>query len=105
MALSPGFQRAEALDLLAISASAESEATAPIPSPPPGWTLLFDSPVIGPFDDKWQLWESAAGAFAIALRGTVMEAGSILEDLISVLVRARGGVTVDPHTDSHFKVG
>src|SRR5262249_8218971 len=36
-----------------------------------------------------------AGAYAIALRGTVMEAGSILEDLISILVHASGTVTVD----------
>src|SRR5262245_24801676 len=95
MPLTPGFQLSEALDLLAMAANVEGEATPPIPSTPAGWTLLFDSPVIGPFDDKWQLWQSAAGAYAIALRGTVMETGSILEDLISILVRATGSVTID----------
>jgi hypothetical protein len=95
MPLTPGFQRAEALDLLAMCANVEGEATPPIPPSPRGRTLLFDSPVIGPFDDKWQLWRSTAGAHAIALRGTVMTVGSILEDLISVRVRATGEVTVD----------
>jgi hypothetical protein len=97
MPIAPGFLRTEALDLLAMCAKVEGEATPPIPPSPPGWTLLFDSPVIGPFDDKWQLWRSGdTGDHAIALRGTVMQAGSILEDLISILVRATDAITVGP---------
>jgi hypothetical protein len=96
MSMTPGFVRAEALDLLAMCANIEGEATAPIPPSPPGWTLLFDSPVMSPFEEKWQLWRSDAGAYAIALRGTVLKAGSILEDLISILVRATGTITVGP---------
>jgi hypothetical protein len=95
MALTPGFLRTEALDLLAMCANVEGEATPPIPPSPPGWTLLFDSPPIGAFEDKWQLWKADGGTYAIALRGTVMKAGSVLEDLISVLVRATGRLTVD----------
>jgi hypothetical protein len=94
MGLAPGFVRGEALDLLAMCANVEGEVAAPIPSSPPGWTLLFDSPVVGAFDEKWQLWKSDAGAYAIALRGTVMKVGSVLEDLISVLVWAQGSITV-----------
>jgi hypothetical protein len=97
MPLAPGFQLAEALDLLAMCANVEDEATPPIPPAPPGWTLVYDSPVIGTFDEKWQLWRSAAGPWAIALRGTVMRAGSIFEDLISILVGAAGVITVGPH--------
>jgi hypothetical protein len=97
MPFAPGFQLAEALDLLAMCANLEDEATPPIPPVPPGWTLVFDSPVIGTFDEKWQLWRSAAGPWAIALRGTVMRAGSIFEDLISILVGAAGVITVGPH--------
>ena len=97
MPFTPGFQLAEALDLLAMCANVEDEATPPIPPAPPGWTLVFDSPVIGTFDEKWQLWRSAAGPWAIALRGTVMRAGSIFEDLISILVGASGVITVGPH--------
>lgn len=94
MAFTPGFSRAEALDLLAMCGSVEGEIAPPIPTSPPGWTLLFDSPVIGAFDEKWQLWKSDAGAYAIVLRGTVMKVGSVLEDLISVLVWAEGHINV-----------
>src|SRR5262245_61019949 len=94
MTLAPGFLRAEALDLLAMCANVEGEVAPPIPPTPAGWTLLFDSPIIGAFDEKWQLWRSDAGAYAVALRGTVMKVGSVLEDLISVLVWAQGNITV-----------
>src|SRR5262249_17459697 len=50
--------------------------------------------IIGPFTEKWQLWQNASGSYAIVLRGTVLDAGSILEDLISFLVPAIGRVTV-----------
>jgi Lipase (class 3) len=66
------------------------------PSQPPGWNKIFDSPDIGPFTEKWQLWQNASGSYAIVLRGTVLDAGSILEDLISFLVPAIGRVTVGP---------
>ena len=56
-----------------------------------GQDLVFDSPVMGPFDNKWQLWrKKGQGPFAIAIRGTVEEGGSILEDLIAVMAKARG---------------
>jgi len=57
--------------------------------------LLFDSEVIGPFDNKWQLWWRASDKrFAIALSGTVGEAGSIIEGLISVMVQANGTLSL-----------
>ena len=66
------------------------------PPQPTGWTIIFDSPVIGigQFTEKWQLWQNAAGSYAIVLRGTVLDAGSILEDLLSFLVPASGRLTV-----------
>jgi hypothetical protein len=91
MPFTPGFDKPEALDMLALCANVESEATPPIPNPPPGWQMLFMSPELGPFQNKWQLWKQAAsGRYAVALRGTIMSAGSIVEDLISVMVKATG---------------
>jgi hypothetical protein len=90
MPFSSGFNLAEALDLVALSAIVEGE----VPPPPAGWDLIFDSPVIGQFTEKWQLWQNASGSYAIVLRGTVLDAGSILEDLLSFLVPASGRVTV-----------
>jgi hypothetical protein len=91
MAFAPGYVRAEALDLLAMCAQVGGPT--PIPSPS-GWAILFDSPVLGVFYEKWQLWESSGGDYAIVLRGSVMQPGSILEDLISVLVPAKTSITV-----------
>ena len=82
MSLNSGFNLTEALNLVALSAIVEGGDA---PPQPVGWAMTFDSPVIGPFTEKWQLWKNDAGADAVVLRGTVMTAGSIVEDLISFL--------------------
>ena len=57
MTLTPEFSHKEAIDLLGLSAFAETDAPQPpIPDPRDMWDLVFDSPVVGPFDNKWQLW-------------------------------------------------
>jgi hypothetical protein len=96
MALAPGFSRAEAIDLLGLCAYAETDKLQPpIPDPNDGWDRLFDSPVMGSFDNKWQLWRKKNnGPFAIALRGTVGSTGSVFEDLISLMVKAAGTIVV-----------
>jgi Lipase (class 3) len=92
----PGFNFNEAINLLTMSAVIEGVNTLPLPL---NWQLIFDSPVFPPFDGKWQLWhntpgDSGTGAYAIVVRGTVDNVGSILEDLISFLALATGSVTV-----------
>jgi Lipase (class 3) len=91
MSLNPGFNLSEALNLVALSAIVEGGDA---PPQPVGWSMAFDSPVIGPFTEKWQLWKNDAGAYAVVLRDTVMTAGSIVEDLISFLAPAVGRLTV-----------
>jgi hypothetical protein len=91
----PGFNFNEATNLLALSI--EGVRTLPLPL---NWKLIFDSPPFLPFDNKWQLWQntssdSGAGTYAIVIRGTVDQNGSILEDLISLLIQATGSITVD----------
>jgi hypothetical protein len=92
MPFATGFVRSEALDLVTLCAIIEGNPLAK----PAGWSLIFDSPEIGPFKDKWQLWHNSSGPYAIVLRGTVANPGSILEDLISFLTPATGAVTVGP---------
>jgi hypothetical protein len=53
MTFGPGFNLAEALDLVALSAIVEGGGAPPQPT---GWNIIFDSPVIGQFTEKWQLW-------------------------------------------------
>jgi len=96
MPLTPGYDRNEAISLLSLCAFVEEGAPQPpIPDPRTDWDLQFDSPVMGSFDNKWQLWRKKNnGPFAIALRGTVNKTGSILEDLISLMAKAEGALTV-----------
>jgi Lipase (class 3) len=97
MAIAPEYDKQEAKDLLGLCAYVEAGVQPPIPDPRPGWSLLFDSPEIGDFKNKWQLWQrSSDRRFAIALRGTILQAGSILEDLISIMVKATGTLSVGP---------
>lgn len=93
MPFSKGFDLAEALDLLALCSIVEGSTELP---QPPGWTMLFDSPVIPPFTEKWQLWQNTTSAYAIVVRGTVYDPGSILEDLLAFLALAAGSVTIGP---------
>ena len=48
MPFSSGFNLAEALDLVALSAIVEGGDAPPQPT---GWNMIFDSPVIGQFTD------------------------------------------------------
>lgn len=94
MPFTSGFDLAEALDLLALCSIVEGSTGLP---QPPGWTMIFDSPVIPPFTEKWQLWQNASGAYAVVVRGTVYDPGSIFEDLLAFLAQATGSVTVGPN--------
>jgi len=97
MALNPGFDLGEAKTLLAILATLEAE-TRPLPPIPPSWTLDFDSPELGPFENKYQLWKNTAvpGQYALAIRGTVEKTGSIAEDLLSVMIPASRSLSLGP---------
>jgi hypothetical protein len=93
MPFQPGFDRKEALELLILSAQVEDAIAPPIP-PPTGWTTLFTSPEIGPFQNKWQLSRRTSdGAYAVAIRGTIMTAGSVLDDLLSLMIAGKGQIT------------
>lgn len=91
MTFKAGFDLGEALDLVTLCALIEGHASLPQPA---HWTIVYDSPGISLFTEKWQLWRNSEGAFAIAVRGTVPDPGSIAEDLISFLAQAAGTVTV-----------
>jgi hypothetical protein len=101
MAFKPGFDPHEALDLLALSGISEKRDTTDVPNPPAGWKLVFSSPVIGPFQNLWQLWQQDDGRFAVALRGTVPQTGSVFEDLISVMIAGKGTIAVGPEAATY----
>jgi hypothetical protein len=61
----PGFNFNEATNLLALSAYIEGVRTLPLPL---NWKLIFDSPVLPPFDNKWQLWQNTSSDSGAGMR-------------------------------------
>ena len=96
MTFVPGFNLQEAEPLLTLLTSLEGglniQPLPPLTSPPPGWTILFDSQSVGPFDNRWQLASNGQGQFAVLIRGTVDETGSIIDDLLSVMIPANSQI-------------
>jgi hypothetical protein len=106
MTFNPGFNLTEAESLISLLAYLEGSTPPPLQAPPPplNWTLVYDSPVIGVFDNKWQLWKYADNQvtqYAVLVRGTVSTAGSIIDDLLAVMIQASGSITVDSVTLSY----
>ena len=104
MGISAGFNAAEAEALIAIAA--QLEGASPPLSPPPipaNWTMVYDSQSIGPFDNRWQLWQDTGGTgnYAAVIRGTTDQDGSILEDLLSVMVPASATCDIDGYSLSY----
>ncbi len=114
VAFRPGFERDEAAALIAMIAELEGPPAPPLvkPSFPLGWTSLYRSPQLGVFDNMWELLRQgppAPGPFAVLIRGTVDQAGSIIDDLLSVMIPASGTVlgreyrfAVDPLAGVHL---
>jgi hypothetical protein len=97
MAFTPGFQPDEAAALIAMIAELEGPPAPPLVQPPfpPGWALVYRSPQLGVFDNMWELLHEAppgSGRFAVLIRGTVDQTGSIVDDLLSVMIPASGTV-------------
>ena len=101
MTLTAGFNNDEAKDLIAMLASLEGITPPPLVQPPfpPNWQIVFDSPVMGIFDNKWQLLQNmdVPGQYAVLIRGTVDQAGSIVDDLLSVMIPASGSIFGVPY--------
>lgn len=94
---------AEMAEMIALCATCEGDPIPGLPEPAigPGWHLLFDSPAIGGFENKWQLWSWPQPApdpaqakpvrFAIVIRGTVpSKPTSVLEDLMAIMIAGAG---------------
>lgn len=94
-ALKPGFDLSEALDMLQMCNYIYGGA--PTPLKPAKWDVVYDPPPLPFFDNKWQLWKMRGfgGPYAIIIRGTVAETGSVVEDMLSLLIKANDKITVD----------
>jgi hypothetical protein len=94
-AFQPGFNLSEAQTVLQMCNYIYGGT--PTPLKPPNWDVIYDPPQLPPFDNKWQLWKmrGSGGPYAIIIRGTVDETGSVAQDLLSLLMEANGNIGID----------
>lgn len=89
--LSPGFSKEEYKALMTVSAQfGDSGYAAKIP-PPPGYKLIYRSPVMG-LDNRWDLWKDANGIPIISIRGTTAKQISWTANFYAAMVPASGEI-------------
>lgn len=87
--LQPGFDKAEYLELLKVSAAfGDSAYVAAFPQPE-RFRAVYRSPVVG-LDNRWDLWTDGRGTAVVSLRGTTAQATSWLANFYAAMVPARG---------------
>jgi hypothetical protein len=117
MALTNGFIKNEAQTLLNLCIQLNGTGTdEPIPKPPAGWKKIFDGHYkntgekeaslkiksekqdgLGPFDNAWEFWRKAeSNQYAVVVRGTVENFGSIMDDVLATTLKSDGFLEVGP---------
>ncbi|WP_375445645.1 META domain-containing protein [uncultured Fibrella sp.] len=87
--LAPGFDKAEYIELLKISAQfGDSTYVASFPKPQ-RFTAVYRSPVVG-LDNRWDLWTDTGKTAVISLRGTTANSVSWLSNFYAAMVPAKG---------------
>ena len=88
--LSPGFDKAEYIELMKLSArtSAAENYYSKI-AEPQRFKMVYQSPVIG-LDNLWDLWNDGKGIATISIRGTTTNSTSWLANFYAAMVPAKG---------------
>jgi Lipase (class 3) len=88
--LSPGFDKAEYIELMKVSArtSAEENYYKKI-AEPQRFKMMYQSPVIG-LENLWDLWNDGKGTAVLSIRGTTTNATSWLANFYAAMVPAKG---------------
>ena len=102
----PGFECAEAIAMMGLCQKVYEGPTRttpdttvghlPAPPPPVGWTPVVQPPTTVGLDNYWELWSNTAvaGEYAVVVRGTVLSATSILDDVLLPMIRAHGSLAM-----------
>ncbi len=116
--LTNGFYKTEAQVFLNLCMQLNGTGTdAPIPDPPQGWTKIFDGhnkfsgdkeknrtgeeqDGLGPFDNAWEFWHKQdSKQYAVIIRGTVNDIGSIVNDALATTLKSNGFLEVGPQNN------
>ncbi|AUD06231.1 lipase family protein [Spirosoma pollinicola] len=91
--LKPGFDKAEYIEMLKISAQfGDSTYVNSFPTPQQ-FKLAYRSPTVG-LENKWDLWTSPQSVAVLSLRGTTANSVSWLSNFYAAMVPAKGSIQI-----------
>lgn len=91
--LKPGFDKAEYIELLKISARfGDSTYVSAFPAPQQ-FKPVYRSPIMG-LDNRWDLWADSQSTAVISIRGTTANSVSWLSNFYAAMVPARGEIQI-----------
>ena len=88
-ALRPGFDRAEYIELMRVSARFGDSAYVNTIAAPQRFKPVYRSPVVG-LDNRWDLWADNQSTVVISIRGTTANSVSWLANFYAAMVPAKG---------------
>ncbi|MBN8826447.1 MULTISPECIES: lipase family protein [unclassified Spirosoma] len=91
--LKPGFDKAEYIELLKVSAQfGDSTYVRAFPTPE-RFKLIYRSPIVG-LDNRWDLWANNQGVAVLSIRGTTANSVSWLANFYAAMVPAKGELQI-----------
>lgn len=91
--LKPGFDKAEYIELLSVSARFGDSAYVNTFPAPKQFKPIYRSPVIG-LDNRWDLWADNQSVAVISIRGTTANSVSWLSNFYAAMVPAKGEIQI-----------
>lgn len=98
--LKPGFDKAEAIEMLKVAGGFYDTLTI---GDPTRCKRVYRSPVVG-LDNVWDLWQRDDGVGVISLRGTTLNAVSWLENFYAAMVPATGQLQLGKNETFTYKL-
>lgn len=103
--LSPGFDPAEYLDLLAVCEKTHNDSVLPgiMEGTKLKHELIYRSPEMG-LKNRWEFWLRQDGVGVVSIRGTVMHPTSWMENFYAAQVPATGMLQINDSTVFNYKL-
>lgn len=102
--LAPGFDKAEYLELLKITARQVDTPWKKVQTPASEqFKMLYRSPTMG-LDNRWDLWVADNGIAVISIRGTTLKMESWMENFYAAMVPATGSIRISQTDTFHYQL-
>ncbi|GAB3808248.1 hypothetical protein GCM10028819_46850 [Spirosoma humi] len=101
--LKPGFDKAEYIELLKVSAQfGDSTYVKSFPAPQ-HFALAYRSPIMG-LDNRWDLWANNQSVAVISIRGTTANSVSWLSNFYAAMVPAKGEIQLSDSEKFNYQL-